>query len=325
MAEITKPTDYNKIWAASGAVIAPPDDKYALGWIVEAPPHQTENYLNRKHDTALAYINQHGIPQWDSTTPYIASKSWVQGSNGTIYFAKQDSINQNPITDTTEVYWSLVLQGTAVLHKLDTTPFSRTFLLNATNAATGRSQLGSTTMGDALFTSPTAGVARSSLGSTTTGDALFTAPSSAAARSTLGISSASDTVEGLVQRATDSETITGVNDTKYVTPKKLKLGFSISLAGTGYIAFPSWLGGLVVQWGRTYLPDDIQNQQVNLPIPMPTQLFQVVLGTLNNGGHTNYEERGVVGWFPRNNNSFYLTNPRDGGGGLEVSWLALGY
>ncbi len=254
MAEITKPTDLNKIWASAGAILTPDDSKVALGWIVEAPAHQTENYLNNKHDKALAYLNQHGVVQWDSTTEYHANKSWVQGSNGSLYYAKQTHTNQNPVSDTTETFWNLVLQGTGVVHKADTTAFSRSWLANANSTATGRSQLGSTSIGDALFTASTASTARTSLGSSAIGDALFTAISSLSARDIIGIFSASDNQEGLVERATDGEVITGVDDTRYVTPKKLKLGFGLSLTPDGYIRLPEIYGGFTLQWKRVYVP-----------------------------------------------------------------------
>ncbi len=65
-------------------------------------------------------------------------------------------------------------------------------LLNQATAALARTTLGSTTVGDALFTAASAAVARTTLGSTTVGDAVFTAASAAAARTTLGSTTVGD-------------------------------------------------------------------------------------------------------------------------------------
>jgi endosialidase-like protein len=62
----------------------------------------------------------------------------------------------------------------------------------ATTAAAARTNLGSTAVGDAVFTAASAGAARTTLGSTTVGDALFIAASAGAARATLGSTTVGD-------------------------------------------------------------------------------------------------------------------------------------
>lgn len=107
MANISKPTDINKIWAASGDVLAPSDTKISQGWSVEIPPRQYFNYIDGKQDQAIAHINQHGIAVWDTLTQYQANSSYTQGSDGRVYKAKQTNTNQDPVLDTTNIYWDV--------------------------------------------------------------------------------------------------------------------------------------------------------------------------------------------------------------------------
>lgn len=105
MAQFNKPSNINDVWASGGDSIYPGDTKYATGWQVEIPPRQYFNFIDNKQDQMLAHINQHGIVVWDSETEYQANKSYVQGSDGTIYRAIQTHTNQDPVADVTNTYW----------------------------------------------------------------------------------------------------------------------------------------------------------------------------------------------------------------------------
>ena len=60
------------------------------------------------------------------------------------------------------------------------------------------------------------------------------------------------------------------NDLVMVTPRKLRLGFASSFTPTGYFVFPSWLGGLVIQWGAVeYQTSGDSLLPVSFPVEFP--------------------------------------------------------
>lgn len=111
MALITKP-DMEFIWASGGAVVKPSDVKIQTGWTPEVPPHQWENWIQKRQDEYLAHINQRGIPEWDALTEYEAGGlSYVQGTDGKIYKSVAASgpstTTQDPTLDGSDTYWTV--------------------------------------------------------------------------------------------------------------------------------------------------------------------------------------------------------------------------
>ncbi|MHC8348708.1 phage tail-collar fiber domain-containing protein [Pseudomonas sp. RT4P38] len=81
--------------------------------------------------------------------------------------------------------------------------------------------------------------------------------------------------QGTAKIATQALTDAGVDDTTIITPKKLRWGVVFSIGQNGYVAFPSWLGGWIIQWGSA---TDNQPDAVNWPLPMafPTAIYKVI-------------------------------------------------
>lgn len=116
MALITKP-DMEFIWASGGAVVKPSDVKIQTGWTPEVPPHQWENWIQKRQDEYLAHINQRGTPEWDGNSEYeAAGLSYVQGSNGVVYKSVAASgpstTVQDPTTDVSDTYWTVAFAST---------------------------------------------------------------------------------------------------------------------------------------------------------------------------------------------------------------------
>lgn len=87
--------DMTQIWATNGDKIQPSDAKVAEGWIVEAVPRQTWNWMQNRVEQNVAYMLQKGIPEWDSTTEYQNNKSYVQ-RNGVVYKCTVTGVNLDP-------------------------------------------------------------------------------------------------------------------------------------------------------------------------------------------------------------------------------------
>lgn len=109
MAVETNKPNFQYVWASGGAKVTPSDVKIQDGWTAEVPPFQWENWSQNRQDEAILHLFQKGISEWDALSNYYFTaagvRSYVQGSDGQIYVALQDSLNQNPTTATT--YWKV--------------------------------------------------------------------------------------------------------------------------------------------------------------------------------------------------------------------------
>lgn len=88
------------------------------------------------------------------------------------------------------------------------------------------------------------------------------------------IADASETQRGFARVATQSEVDAGAVDNKMVSPKKLRMGFSHLFAANGFVKLPSWLGGLVVQWGSATIP--VGGGTIVFPFRFPSACYATV-------------------------------------------------
>ncbi|MEX4004920.1 hypothetical protein AB4Y38_39380 [Paraburkholderia sp. EG285A] len=93
---------------------------------------------------------------------------------------------------------------------------------------------------------------------------------------------AAEATQGTAKVATQAQTTAGTDDATIVTPKKLRAGFAISAGGNGYIAFPSWLGGLIIQWGQVGIATG-NADTVTFPLAFPNACIRIVATDVGSG------------------------------------------
>lgn len=118
--------------------------------------------------------------------------------------------------------------------------------------------------------------------------------------------------------ATQAEVNAGTNNTNFVTALRLRNGFSMSLTTNGYIAFPSWLGGIIFQWGRNIIAAGVVNTAVALPIAYPTANLLAIGNAISN--HVDEQASKA---YPTNLSTITLVNGE--GVTREIIWFSIGY
>ncbi len=108
----------------------------------------------------------------------------------------------------------------------------------------------------------------------------------------------------------------GDNSAHAVNTAWAKLGLSVSIADPGYVKLPTWLGGLVIQWGLTStLPNDTP-QSISFPTAFPAACFGIV-GTDNTTSSGNNR---TISCVPSGLSGFTILSNGSGAAAFWVAW-----
>jgi hypothetical protein len=84
--------------------------------------------------------------------------------------------------------------------------------------------------------------------------------------------------------------VSGSNTTAVITSAWAKLGFAVSLGANGYIKFPTWLGGLVIQWANITVAG-ATTTTFSFPLAFPTAGYAIVSSSKTPGGTDAYNSK----------------------------------
>lgn len=124
--------------------------------------------------------------------------------------------------------------------------------------------------------------------------------------------------------ASDAEMLAGTADFIFATPKKLKLGFAMLLAANGYFKFPTWLGGLIIQWGHEEGGMHDTAKIVDLPMEFPTACLNLSVTPNVDGGIGGVSVVSAHGHIVSNSQiKLGITDVNDSA--VDVYWFAIGH
>lgn len=133
---------------------------------------------------------------------------------------------------------------------------------------------------------------------------------------------ATEALRGVLRVGTQAEVNAGVLDEVAVTPKKLRWGFTASITAQGYLVFPTWLGGLAIQWGSYFtVAQNNTKYPVTFPIQFPALLFQVVATSTSTSDATKSFKPVIT---DASASGFSISWGDSGGTNAGIRYIALG-
>jgi len=320
----TKP-NVNNVWANAGDVISPAGAKINQGWIVEIPDYEFENWIQNRQDQFNAHVNQYGIVVWDSSTEYQANKSYVQGSDGVVYKAKQTHIGQNPTTDSLNTYWEKAFDafGTAYTKSESDNLYLKKSnnLSDVASVASVRSNISvySKVESDGRYLNESSNL--SDLGNVAT------------ARSNLGVQSVAESdgkylakssnLNDVQDKATARNNLSvyskAQSDANYPNISE----FSSVKSTNGWQELP---GGLIMQWGVVSCP----SPDTEYPVTFPRQFLNACLNVTSTINYDTRRDGTLVSETTNLTNTGFVANRQDiiqvtNWPDAKIHWFAIGY
>lgn len=118
-------------------------------------------------------------------------------------------------------------------------------------------------------------------------DTTFITPKKFSAGVAALVIQATEGIKGIAKIATQAQINAGSGDDVIVTPYKLRLGFAVSFNAQGYVVFPSWLGGLIIQWTSSAAIAPGATGAAYWPIAFPNGCVWALAAPLGNSGNSN--------------------------------------
>lgn len=138
---------------------------------------------------------------------------------------------------------------------------------------------------------------------------------------------ATESTLGTARIGNQLEVNAGTDNAVIITPKKLRWGFQMVIGRTGYIVFPTWLNGWIVQWSAGLTLTGHAINTTRFPIPFPNDVGAVVVGAYNNTASGEYSVRlsdGAGGSAGAVFNDCFKTYNTGLTGAAGLSYLAVG-